>query len=58
MTIDTLAMLKIKTEGNRTPDETSLLDDVLYQLRLSFVKAESGKPADTATPPSEQPKQE
>jgi hypothetical protein len=41
LTIDTLDMLKVKTEGNRTADETSLLDDVLYQLRLSFVKAES-----------------
>jgi hypothetical protein len=48
LTIDTLDMLKAKTEGNRTPDETALLDDVLYQLRLAFVKAESAPPA---TPP-------
>ena len=44
ITIDTIDMLKAKTEGNRTADETSLLDDVLYQLRLAFVKAESAPP--------------
>jgi hypothetical protein len=48
LTIDTLDMLKAKTEGNRTADESALLDDVLYQLRLTFVKAESAPPA---TPP-------
>jgi len=55
LTIDTLDMLKAKTEGNRTADETSLLDDVLYQLRLSYVKAESAKPAEPATPPADDP---
>lgn len=55
MTIDTLEMLKTKTEGNRTPDETSLLDDVLYQLRLSYVKAESGSPPESAAPDADKP---
>ncbi len=36
-TIDILAMLKDKTEGNRTPDETRLLDGVLYELRMQYV---------------------
>ena len=58
LTIDTLDMLKTKTEGNRTADETSLFDDVLYQLRLSYVKAESGSPPEPATPPAEKPKHE
>jgi hypothetical protein len=58
MTIDTIDMLKAKTEGNRTVDETSLFDDVLYQLRMSYVKAESGSPPEPATPPAEKPKQE
>jgi hypothetical protein len=58
LTIDTLDILNAKTEGNRTADETSLFDDVLYQLRLSYVKAESGSPPEPATPPAEQPKQE
>jgi hypothetical protein len=58
LTIDTLDMLKTKTEGNRTADESSLFDDVLYQLRMSYVKAEPGKPADEQPKPAEQPKQE
>lgn len=52
LTIDTLDMLKTKTEGNRTADETALLDDVLYQLRLAFVKAESAPPAAPADKPA------
>jgi len=55
LTIDTLDMLKTKTEGNRTDDETSLFDDVLYQLRLSYVKAESASPSAPETPPADKP---
>ena len=55
LTIDTIDMLKAKTEGNRTADETSLYDDVLYQLRLSYVKAESGSHPEPATPPADKP---
>lgn len=39
-TISTLEMLRVKTEGNRTEEETRLLDDILYQLRLAFIRAE------------------
>jgi len=35
--IDTLAMLELKTEGNRTPEESALLRSVLHQLRTAFV---------------------
>jgi hypothetical protein len=55
LTIDTLDMLKAKTEGNRTADESSLFDDVLYQLRMSYVKAESGSPPAPETPPADKP---
>jgi hypothetical protein len=55
LTIDTLDMLKTKTEGNRTADETSLFDDVLYQLRMSYVKAETGTPPESPPPPSDKP---
>lgn len=55
LTIDTLDMLKAKTEGNRTADETALLDDVLYQLRLAFVKAETASPATPPDKPSSDP---
>ncbi len=39
-TIGTLEMLKTKTEGNRTPDEDKLFDEMLYQLRMAYVKAQ------------------
>ena len=35
--IDTLAMLVEKTEGNRTPEETSEMDRMLHELRMAFV---------------------
>jgi hypothetical protein len=35
--IDTLGMLETKTAGNRTPEESGLLDDLLHQLRMAFV---------------------
>lgn len=39
--IDLLRLLKAKTEGNRTPEETRLLEGVLYDLQLRFVEATS-----------------
>jgi hypothetical protein len=35
--IDTLAMLEEKTAGNRTPEESALLDSLLHQLRMAYV---------------------
>ncbi len=40
--IDTLAMLQEKTRGNLTDDEKSLLEHIIFDLRLKYVKA-SGK---------------
>lgn len=37
--IDLLRLLKEKTEGNRTLEETRLLEGVLYDLQLRFVQA-------------------
>ena len=37
--IDLLRLLKEKTEGNRTPEETRLLEGLLYDLQLRFVQA-------------------
>ncbi len=37
--IDTLAMLEEKTEGNRTDEESKVLTEVLYQLRMMYVAA-------------------
>ena len=38
--IDLIAMLKEKTEGNRTDDESKLVDTLLYDLRMRFVEAQ------------------
>lgn len=35
--IDTLGMLKEKTKGNLNPEETSLLENVLYELRMQYI---------------------
>ncbi len=37
--IDLLEMLDQKTAGNRTPEESQLLEDLLHELRLGFVTA-------------------
>ena len=35
--IDTIEMLFDKTKGNRTADETAMLDGLLHELRLGFL---------------------
>ena len=35
--IDTLGMLKDKTKGNLTPEETAFLENVLYELRSVYL---------------------
>jgi len=37
--IDLLALLRVKTSGNRTDQETHLLEEMLYDLQLRFVTA-------------------
>ena len=37
-TIDILELLKTKTEGNLDSEEFKLLDDVIYDLRMKYVK--------------------
>ena len=41
--IDILRMLKEKTKGNLTPDETKQLDTLLYNLQLVYVKLSEQK---------------
>jgi hypothetical protein len=60
--IDSLEMLKEKTRGNLTPDESALLDSLLFDLRLRFLKAVSRPqvpaqepPAADGKPPEEKP---
>ncbi|HVP29464.1 MAG TPA: DUF1844 domain-containing protein [Myxococcota bacterium] len=38
-TIDLLELLQAKTRGNLEPDETRLLESLLYELRMQFVEA-------------------
>ncbi|MBI4577462.1 MAG: DUF1844 domain-containing protein [Planctomycetes bacterium] len=40
--IDCLAVLQEKTEGQRTAEETRLLDGLLYDLRMRFVERSRG----------------
>ena len=37
-TIDTLSLLKDKTKGNLTSDEDNILKNILYELRMLYVK--------------------
>jgi len=38
-TIDLIIMLREKTKGNLTPDEEKLIENILYDLRIRYVKA-------------------
>ena len=40
--IDLLSLLRAKTEGNRTEQESHLLEEMLYDLQLRFVRAAKG----------------
>ncbi|MFB3885064.1 MAG: DUF1844 domain-containing protein [Thermodesulfobacteriota bacterium] len=40
-TVDLIGMLKEKTKGNLTSDEEKLLDSLLYDLRMRYVKAKA-----------------
>ena len=35
--IDTLSMIKEKTKGNLTSEESGLLENLLYELRMQFI---------------------
>jgi hypothetical protein len=40
-TIDLIGMLKEKTKGNLTPEEAKLIENILFDLRVRYVKATS-----------------
>jgi hypothetical protein len=43
--ISALEMLKDKSEGRRTDDETRIIEGILFDLRVAFVgSARAGKP--------------
>jgi hypothetical protein len=35
--IDTVQLLQAKTEGNRTPEETAMIESILHELRMAYV---------------------
>lgn len=39
--IDTITMLKEKTQGNLKPEETKFIGDILYELRTKFIEKTS-----------------
>jgi hypothetical protein len=41
--IDTLDIIKEKTKGNLTPEENSLLENILYELKMLYVEKSSKK---------------
>jgi hypothetical protein len=43
--IDQLEMIQAKTAGNLSPQESSILDDALKNVRLAFVEVSGGTPA-------------
>ncbi len=40
--VDILSMLETKTKGNLSPDEASVIGDMLYTLRMKYVERTSG----------------
>ncbi len=38
-TIDTITMLQEKTKGNLTSEESRLIDNILYDLRMKYIEA-------------------
>lgn len=45
--IETLLLLRAKTEGNRTEEESRLLEEILYDLQMRYVQTtrKAGRPA-------------
>ncbi len=41
--IDVLLLLRDKTNGNRTEQESRLLEEILYDLQMRFVRATQGR---------------
>ena len=50
--IDTIDMLREKTKGNVTADETNLMEQLLHQLRLAYVQLTSAPKAGAIETPN------
>lgn len=40
--VDTIAMLKEKTKGNLADNETQMLENILYELRMKYISRTTG----------------
>jgi hypothetical protein len=47
--IDILSLLEVKTEGNLTSDESSVLTDMLYTLRMKYVGVTTNNPQSSSS---------
>lgn len=54
-TIDMLGVIQEKARGNLTPQEKRLLEQVLYELRISYVALAGGKSAQGGSAPGGKP---
>ena len=61
-TIDTIDLLKEKTKGNLTAPESNLLDNTLYNLRMTYIRIANNPPPaptpETSESTSEVPSEE
>ena len=59
-TIDTIDLLKKKTKGNLTVPESNLLDNTLYNLRMTYIRMANNPPPkpETSESGSEVPSEE
>ena len=61
-TIDTIDLLKEKTKGNLTAPESNLLDNTLYNLRMTYIRIANNPPPppmpETSESTSEAPSEE
>ena len=61
-TIDTIDLLKEKTKGNLTSPESNLLDNTLYNLRMTYIRIANNPPPpptpETSESGSEAPSEE
>ena len=61
-TIDTIDLLKEKTKGNLTAPESNLLDNTLYNLRMTYIRIANNPPSpptpETSESGSEAPSEE
>jgi hypothetical protein len=48
--IDMLEMLEKKTAGNLEKDEKRLLEEILHQLRMTYMQEQSGSASDPTLP--------